>query len=460
MPTKHARILVIEDDESMQLILRELLVHAGFRVELANSIKSAKKQLDLFVYDAALIDIHLGEESGLDLVPYIVREFPFTKILVNSAAGSAEIAVQAMDLGAVSFVTKSADPRKIVNELKLRLEQAHIARNNGTFDEVFKKIGLVGSSDVMRDLFENIEQLKDVDATILLSGESGTGKELVARAIHSLSGRANQRFEAINCGAIPETLLESELFGYKKGAFTDAKTDKKGIFEICSEGTLFLDEIGELPYPLQVKLLRVLQEKEVKPIGSNQTIKINTKVVAATNKILADEVKKHKFREDLYFRLSVFPIELPPLRNRTDDIPELVEHFVKRFNLRYTRTVAVPSKDLLARLISYAWPGNIRELQNSLERAVVLSKDGKLHLEHILPKPTTHEPEPTESYSNNECILFTEAKNNFERHYVNNILQHTHGNVTEAAKIAGRYRSDIYRLMEKHHIKQEDFRSL
>ncbi len=454
---KYARVLIVEDDEAQQAIFAGYFRQHEFRCEIANSIATAKKVLALFTFDAVLLDMRLGEEDGMDLVPYIAREYPFTKVIVMSAGGSIDLAVDAMDKGAASFISKSNNPQKIAEELKKR-----IGRKIETIEpihQVFKKLGLMGNSDPMKNLFHELEQLKDVDATILISGESGTGKELVARALHSISNRSTHRFEAINCGAIPENLLESELFGYKKGAFTDAKTDKKGIFEVCSEGTLFLDEIGEMPLSLQVKLLRVLQEKEIKPIGSTQTLKINTRVLAATNKNLREEVDHGNFRDDLFFRVSVFLIDIPPLRERQGDIPLLTEYLVDKLNKRYNRQIKMPSKELMSRLKSYKWPGNIRELQNSIERAIVLSKDSELHIERMFSQKETLSGKGSQLRLNEDLLTFTEAKKAFEIQYLRKILTLTRGNVTEASHLAGRFRSDLYRLMEKHHIHQDEFRN-
>jgi DNA-binding NtrC family response regulator len=306
-----------------------------------------------------------------------------------------------------------------------------------------------------------INQVKDIDSTVLITGESGTGKELVARAIHEASTRSEGRFEAVNCGAIPENLLESELFGHKRGAFTDAKTDRKGLFELCENGTLFLDEIGEMPPMLQVKLLRVIQEKEVMPLGSGHSVKVNARVVTATNKSLPVEIKKGTFRTDLYYRLNVLQIHLPTLRERASDIPVLVRYFLGRFNQRFSRAVEPPSNALESRLLAYRWPGNVRELQNAMERGVVLSKDNGLHLEDMLEASGLNTSHPRE-ISTEDGIWSTslsDAKKNFERTYLQRLLEATGGNISEIARISGRYRADIYRLMTKYGVEWTEFRA-
>jgi DNA-binding NtrC family response regulator len=321
-------------------------------------------------------------------------------------------------------------------------------------------LGLIGKSVPLMRVLSTIQRLKDVTSTVIIFGESGTGKELVARALHKTSPRGDGVFQAINCGAIPEKLLESELFGHVRGAFTDAKSDRKGIFEICAEGTLLLDEISEMPLPLQVKLLRVLQEREVIPVGSSRSIKVNTRVLASTNRDLDEEVKAGRFREDLFFRLSVLRVELPPLRDRCEDVPLLVEHFLKRFNERFNRSVMRPSDEEMARLMTYDWPGNVRELCNAVERGVVLSEDEKLHFEDILPPLARASSSQASGDGDADSLVMTpdlslplgEAKQRMEEAYIRKLLKATHGNISEAARISGLYRANIYRLMARYGI--------
>ena len=324
-----------------------------------------------------------------------------------------------------------------------------------------KSLGLVGESTAIKEMLAMIDKIRNVDSTVLILGESGTGKEVVARAIHQTSLRTAEHFNAINCGAIPEQLLESELFGHKKGSFTDAKTDRKGIFEVCSNGTLLLDEIGDMPLALQTKLLRVLQERQVTPIGSNTPLSINTRVIAATHRDILDEAKSKRFREDLYYRLSVVVIRIPPLRHRTEDIPSLTNYFLSQFNQRFAKSVRPPSPAVLARMMAYDWPGNVRELQNALERAVVLSSDDELSVDdifqHLSLRATTSAPEDGINRSVFSMPL-TEAKQCFEKTYIEHLLQLSGGNISEAARISGRYRADIYRLMHRYGFDKGNFR--
>lgn len=462
-PQALGRVLVVEDDADMASLLAVSLEHEGFRVDTVATLDTMKEKVRQFSFDAVLLDLCLGDERGVEAIPYLVREAPFSAIIVMTAYGSIEVAVEAMGKGATSFLTKSDDPSKITRELKDKLSRrGATSRPFGGDDALLASVGLVGRSPAIVKVIEDVEKIKDVDATVLLYGESGTGKELIARAIHSLSARRGAKFAAVNCAAIPETLLESELFGHKKGAFTDARADRKGILEVCEGGVLLLDEIGEMPLSLQAKLLRVLQEKEYSPVGSSQVLKVTTRIIAATNRDLDEEVARGRFREDLYFRLNVLPLYVPPLRQRLDDVPLLTQYFIDRFNARYGKTVAPPSRDLMLRLSSYPWPGNVRELSNAIERAVVLSKSDQLDVEDVLRRkmsPQRGAPglAPAPDYA--QTLSYAEAKEGFERSFLMRILSVAKGSIAEAARISGRYRSDIYRLMERYAITPDEFKN-
>ncbi|MBM4252666.1 MAG: sigma-54-dependent Fis family transcriptional regulator [Deltaproteobacteria bacterium] len=321
---------------------------------------------------------------------------------------------------------------------------------------------MIGNSQAIRDLRCLVAKLGTVDSTVLILGESGTGKELVARAIHAAPSRGDRPFMAINCGAIPEQLLESELFGHRRGSFTDAKSDRKGIFEACSDGTLLLDEIGDMPLTLQTKLLRVLQERQITPIGATAPMPIATRVIAATHRDIASEAKMRRFREDLYYRLSVVVVRLPPLRERRDDIPLLTEHFLQQFNRRFDRRMRSPDHATMTQLIHYDWPGNVRELQNMIERAVVLASDDELRIDTMFSRSdaihvmkSAERAEPTDLSQLPPALLalpLSEAKQQFERSYIRQLLQRSRGNISEAARISGRYRADIYRLMNRYNL--------
>lgn len=329
-------------------------------------------------------------------------------------------------------------------------------------NEEFHRYGLIGKSPALKKVLDTVKLVKDVNSTVLILGESGTGKELVAKAIHNNSNRVSERFEAINCGAIPENLLESELFGHKKGAFTDAKSDRKGIFETCNHGTLLLDEIGDMPYSLQTKLLRVLQEKQITPIGSSKAIDIDTRLVAATHQDIHEAVKMKKFREDLFFRLSVVVIQVPALRERKEDIEILIEHFLNTYCDRFSKSIGMPSPSVLNTLVNYQWPGNIRELQNSIERGVLLAQNHELKIEDMFQHLDTgggYQTQEESIFHQAFNLPLTAAKQFFEKQYVENLLRQYRGNISEVARKSGRYRADIYRLMERYGFCQDKYRS-
>jgi DNA-binding NtrC family response regulator len=449
------RILIIDDDPNICRFYNATFSHAGFLVDVGESLADLKELLKRHSYDGVLLDLSLEKEYGLDGLPFILKQSPYTKVFVLTAHSTVENAVECMQRGATSFLTKGSKPEAIVAEVKRHLTADPIGDKSANLREF-----IIGESPAVHEVIETIEKVKDVDSTVLILGESGTGKEVVARTIHHTSARNQARFAAINCGAIPENLLESELFGHKRGAFTDAKTDRKGIFELCHKGTLLLDEIGDMPITLQTKLLRVLQERQITPVGSATAINIDTRVIAATHRDIYEEVKQKRFREDLFFRLSVVVIRIPPLRQRLSDIPILINHFLEQFNHRFSKSIRTPSKPLLSRLMAYHWPGNIRELQNAVERGVVLAKSDELDIkdmfQHLYP--------PTNQTAGNSFqdqvfhLPLTEAKQVFEKEYLENLLKDTHGNISEVARRSGRYRADIYRLMERYGFEQGQYR--
>jgi DNA-binding NtrC family response regulator len=310
----------------------------------------------------------------------ILKSAPYSKVYLLASDSTIHAAVDAMKRGATGYFEKTRDLASLVSDL-LALQQR--SSDQSVIGDGDCCASLIGESKAILEVKDAIVRLKDVDSMVLLLGESGTGKEVIARAIHASSNRAKHRFDAVNCGAIPEALLESELFGHKRGAFTDAKADRKGIFELCSNGTLLLDEIGDMPLSLQMKLLRVLQEWEVTPVGCSTAIKVNTRVIAATHHDLKAEARSKQFREDLYYRLSIVVLHAPPLRERKEDIPLLSEHFLQLLQKRFSRGVQPLSHSVLSRMMAYDWPGNVRELQNALERAVVMSLNGQIHIKDV-----------------------------------------------------------------------------
>ena len=379
------RILVVDDEESMREVIGIMLRREGYRVDLAADGAQADQQLLNQDYDLIISDIKMPRMGGMDLLAKVKERTPETVMIMVTAFSSTDEAVEAMKQGAYDYITKpfrNEEIRLVVqNALErkiLRQENRELKRELGQRNSF---AGLIGKSKPMQRVYELIEKVAASNVNVLISGESGTGKELVARAIHYQGKRSGRPFVPVNCGAIPENLLESELFGHEKGSFTGAIQQKRGLFEVADGGTLFLDEIGELPPAMQVKLLRVLQEREIRRVGGTRDLPVDVRLVAATNKNLAKEVAAGRFREDLFYRLNVIPLELPPLRDRRQDIPLLVEHFYGRQTGRGKVTI---TEGAMRRLLDYTWPGNIRELENVVERCIVLGH-GKELGEECLP---------------------------------------------------------------------------
>src|SRR5580700_3467175 len=372
------RVLVVDDEENIRLVLRTLLKKHGFEVEVAEGGEAAIAMLDSFDPDVILTDVRMPRMGGMDLLATLrAKQHPAT-VIVMSAYGNVDLALEAMKAGAYDYVSKPFKPDEVVLALRKAEERETLRRENRALREQIQKENqfesILAKSKEMQDIFRTITKIADFKTTVLVTGESGTGKELVARAIHSRSSRRDKPFIAINCGAIPENLLESELFGHKKGAFTDASSDRRGLFEEATGGTLFLDEIGELPLNLQVKLLRVLQEESIRRLGDTRDIKVDVRIIAATHRDLTAEVKAGRFREDLFYRINVLPIAIPPLRARREDISLLIDHFIARNNARLGTQTRGLTHEARKLLLEYAWPGNVRELENTIERAMVLSE--------------------------------------------------------------------------------------
>jgi DNA-binding NtrC family response regulator len=373
-----ARILIADDEEKMRRVLEIMLSQDGYRIAAAQDGLEALTAFEKHPCDLVITDLKMPRLDGLELIRKLRKVSPDVPVIVITAFGSVETAVAAMKEGAFDYVTKPFDREEIRVLVSKALGYGSLRRENSFLREEVRRRAtfeeLVCASPRMRDAYQLAGQVAAATATVLISGESGTGKELLARAIHHASPRNGGPFVAINCASIPETLLESELLGYEKGAFTGADRAKPGRFELAEQGTLFLDEIGDMPQSLQAKLLRVLQERSFERLGGTRTLEVDVRMIAATNQNVIELVKQGRFRDDLYYRLSVFPIHLPPLRERPEDIPLLALHFLKRFGGEMGKAVRTYSEEALALLRSYAWPGNVRELQNVVERAVILSK--------------------------------------------------------------------------------------
>ncbi len=380
-------ILVVEDKDSMRTMLSDTLMQEGYRVDTAEAGQKAVDLVRNKSYDLVLTDLRMPELSGLDILREVKSVDAETSVIVMTAFGTIEDAVSAMKLGAFDFITKPFDTEHLCVLVSRALENRRmIAENSLLREELFNNHGIdniIGRNDTMIELGSLVHKVAKSDASVLLQGESGTGKELFAKAIHTLSPRQSKPFIAINCAAIPSELLENELFGSEKGAFTGAHMRKMGKFEIAHTGTIFLDEIGDMDISLQAKLLRVLQEKSFERLGGNKTVDVDARVIAATNMNLPDLIRQKKFREDLYYRLSVFPLVIPPLRERLDDIPMLADYFLARYVKEMRKQPRVISKDALDLLMRYHWPGNVRELENTIERAVILAEGKMIGPEHL-----------------------------------------------------------------------------
>ncbi len=430
----------------MRAIYAHLLRSLGYRVDEVESLAAVIDKMTEFSYSAVLLDNCLGESLAVSDLHTLISLAPTTKIVVLTGFGTIEKAVDALNRGASGYLVKSDPPQLNIAKFCEYIGTENIASPNSALQSPNKPI--IAQSSAMRKVLHTIEQVASSDATVLILGESGTGKELVARSLHQMSDRKNRGpFLAINCGAVSESLLEAELFGSKKGAFTNAHADRKGYFETCSEGTLFLDEVGEMSPTLQVKLLRVLQEREVTPLGSCYPIKVNTRIVAATNADVTEQIKTGKFRADLYYRLSVITMRTPPLRERLEDMELLTQHFIERANQKFGKKVQPPTRSVLARMKAYTWPGNARELANAIDRAVLLSENGLIKIDDLI-QPQENSEELSEQLPGS--FDFGEAKQEFERSYIHQLLVLAKGNISEVARISGQHRPFIYRLMQRY----------
>ena len=381
--SQKAKILVIDDELSMREMLQIFLRREGFEVKVARGGEDGLESIRKEDFDVIVSDIRMPDMSGIDLLRRVRSESASGQFILLTAYATAETAIQALKMGAFDYVLKTDNFMEELRHIIDRaLEEQRLREENTYLKREFKKQhgmgNLIGRSEKMQDLFRMIETVGETKSTILITGESGTGKELVAKAIHLNSPRTAGPFVSVNCGALTETLLESELFGYVKGAFTGANSDRKGLFEVSDSGTIFLDEIGETSAATQVKLLRVLQERTIRRVGGTAEIPIDVRVIAATNRDLAAMVSEGQFREDLFYRISVIPLEIPPLRQRGEDIPLLVEHFLERLNASMTKRIDGISDEALRRLENYDWPGNVRELENAVERAFILETSGQI----------------------------------------------------------------------------------
>ena len=446
------RVLVVDDEENIRLVLKTLLKRHGYDVEVADSGESALVLVDSFGPDVILTDVRMPKMGGMDLLATLKAKQNPATVIVMSAYGSVDLALEAMKAGAYDYVGKPFKPDEIVLALRKAEERETLRRENRALKEQIQKESqfesILAKSQSMTDIFRTITKIADYKTTVLIQGESGVGKELVARALHTRGVRKNQAFVTINCGAIPENLLETELFGHKKGAFTDANADRRGLFEEADGGSLFLDEIGELPLSLQVKLLRALQEETIRRLGDSKDIKINVRIIAATHRDLAAEVKAGRFREDLFYRINVLPIVIPPLRARKEDVNLLVDHFLTRNNARLGTQIRAVGPDARKLLLEYNWPGNVRELENTIERAMVLC-DGEVIDASDLPERLRDALDPVQVQLASGELSVKKTTAAIEEILIRRALVKTRGNRTRAAELLEiSHRALLYKIKD------------
>lgn len=440
---KPARLLLVDDDPGLLKLLGMRLVSEGYSVVTAESGPEALRVLGREKVDLVISDLRMDEMDGLQLFSEIQKGQPGMPVIILTAHGSIPDAVAATQQGVFSFLTKPVDKDALYKAIDEALEQ----RSPAT-DEAWRQ-AIVTRSPLMLRLLEQAGMVAQSDVSVLINGQSGTGKEIVAQAIHNASPRHDKPFVAINCGALPEQLLESELFGHARGAFTGAVSNREGLFQAAEGGTMFLDEIGDMPVALQVKLLRVLQERKVRPLGSNRDIEINVRIISATHRDLPKAMARGEFREDLFYRLNVVNLKIPPLSERTEDIPLLANHLLRQSADRHKPFVRAFSSDAMKRLMAAKWPGNVRQLVNVIEQCVALTSSpviGDALVEQALEGENTALP------------TFVEARNQFELNYLRKLLQITRGNVTHAARMAGRNRTEFYKLLSRHELDANDFK--
>jgi len=448
------KILIVDDEQMMCEMLEDDLKRHGFHPTCYISAEKALDTLKTESFDVLLTDMNLPNMNGIELCERIVANRPDIPVIVITAFGSMETAIAAIRAGAYDFVTKPIDTEFLVLALDRAVKQHGLQEKVKLLDKALKKSHqfdeLIGQSPPMRKLIDRLDRVADTETSILITGETGTGKELVAQALHRRSRRHKGPFVAVNCAALPDALLESELFGHKSGAFTDAKTERKGLFFLADGGTLFFDEIGDFPMALQPKLLRSLEERCVRPIGGTSEIAFDVRIIAATNRDIETAVEENRFREDLYYRINVIQIDLPPLRERGTDILLLAQHFVEQFSIRSDKQIAGISNAASEKLLNYTWPGNIRELRNSIERAVVLTRYEKISVDDL--------PEKIRDYKTSNFLVGGDNPSELipvqevERRYILHVLKTVGGNKTLAARVLGLDRKTLYRKLKYYKV--------
>jgi two-component system response regulator GlrR len=445
-----SKILIVDDDPDLIKLLTFRLQGAGYQIESADSAERALAKLSISVPHLVITDLRMGGMDGMALFQNIRKTHPALPVIILTAHGTIPDAVAATQRGVFGYLTKPFDSKELLSQVEKALSVSGISEEREDSDGRWRE-EIITRSPIVESVLAKAKLVAASDASVLIRGESGTGKEMLARAIHRASPRANNPFLAVNCSAIPDQLLESELFGHMKGSFTGAARDYQGLVQAADKGTIFLDEIGDMALPLQVKLLRVLQEKEIRPVGSTRSISVDIRVISATHRDLEEAIRTGMFREDLYYRLNVVSFRLPSLVDRREDIPVLATHFLKQIAAKYGKSLNGFSAEAMEMLVKSPWPGNVREVYNVVEQAVALS---------TTPIITPMLVESALRGRTAELASFESARSEFEREYLAKLLKITGGNVTQAAKLAKRNRTEFYKLLQRHHLDPKLFKSL
>ncbi len=461
-------ILIIDDEEVLTKSLQRLCRQEGYTSAVAKNAREAMQFLSQNHASVALLDVYLPDLNGFEILDHIHSHCHATETIVMTGKGNIEDSVKALKKGACDYLTKPFEHLEIVSAcLKQALEKSHLKKKISSLErqgqDSMTYEGLVGQSKVMQEVYQTLQNVSSSHSSVLILGESGTGKELVARAIHQHSPRKEKPFVVINCSAIPETLMESELFGHVRGAFTGASQEKRGLFEEANGGTVFLDEIGEISLAIQVKLLRVLQEREIRKVGGEATKSVDVRIIAATHQNLSQLIEQEKFREDLYYRLNVISLTIPPLRERTEDIPQLVQFFLKKLSQKTGKQVEEISLDALQALKNYTWPGNVRELENIMERSIVLSEGPIIHAKNLPAKLVSNAFYFSHKEDTDLSLLdYKDAKQKaldlFHKAYLGDLLEQSAGNITVASARAGLDRSNFKKVLRKYRIDSHAFK--
>ncbi len=451
-------ILIVDDEEIVRSSCLRILSSEPYMLDTAEDVGSALEKLQKTPFDLVLADLMMPGAGGMELLKKIKEEQAETDVIIITGYGTVKTAIEALQYGAYDFIEKPFTPEVLLNAVARCLEKKRLLLENmrlrREINALYSLDNIIGTSREMQKIFKLIATVAPAGSTVLITGESGTGKELVARAIHYNSARREQPFLVVDCGTIPENLIESELFGHSKGSFTGAVTTENGLLETANGGTLFLDEVGNLPLSMQTKLLRVLQEKELRAVGSRKVIRVDIRFIAATNRDLSEMVREGAFREDFFYRLNVFPVNVPPLRDRKEDIPALAYHFLHKYSKELGRNVPHIAAEAMRQLIMHDWPGNIRELENVIHRAVIVCEGNALKPEHIMT-PTEDNfgtPKTLEELKKVKKDLRLKSVEDIEKNFLSAALQRNDWNITKAAREVGMQRSNFHGLLKKYNI--------